>query len=149
MPLSGPMTHPLRNRAWGHFVLDDVGMQLRIIVPLVVLCASGCASHDSGSATPSTDAASAACQRAVPTGHVVGANATTVDQVRQHRGGPGNTSPASKHWQGLPAGQFAAWCTVQVSGQFTVGAATDGSPFVPFMQSKSNLGVYPDGPSIP
>jgi hypothetical protein len=40
-------------------------------------------------------------------------------------------------------------CTVQVSGRFEVGSASDSAPFVIFMESKTNPGVYPKGPSIP
>ena len=130
-------------------VVADVSMQLRIIALLAVLCVGGCASLDSSPAARSNDAASAACQQAVPTAQMVGASPTTVQQVRERSGGPGNTSPASKLWRGLPGDQFAAWCTVQVSGRFDVGAATDGAPFVTFMQSQVDPGVFPQGPSIP
>ncbi len=130
-------------------VIDDVSMQFRIIALSAALSVGGCASDDSSPVAPSNDTASAACQQAVPTGKMVGASPTTVQQVRERTGGPGNTSPASKPWRGLPGDQFAAWCTVQVSGRFDVGAATDGAPFVTFMQSQANPGVFPQGPSIP
>jgi hypothetical protein len=130
-------------------VVDDVSMQLRIVALSAALCAGGCANHDSGPAAPSGDAASAACQQAVPTGHMVGASPTTVQQVRERTGGPGNTSPAAKPWRDLPGDQFAAWCTMRVSGRYDVGSASDGAPFVTFMESQANPSVFPQGPAIP
>jgi hypothetical protein len=124
-------------------------MQLRIVAVLAALCVGGCGNHDPSPATPSDDAASAACEQAVPTGHMLGAGPTTVQQVRERRGGPGNTSPASTPWRDLPGDQFATWCTVRVSRHFEVGSATEGAPFVTFMESETNLGVYPWGPSLP
>jgi hypothetical protein len=129
-------------------VVDDVSMHPRAVAILAALCVAGCASHDS-SPTTTSDAASAACQQAVPTGHMIGAGATTVQQVRERTGGPGDTSPASTPWRDLPGDQFAAWCTVRVSGHFEVGSATQGAPFVTFMVSEANLGAYPQGPSLP
>jgi hypothetical protein len=80
---------------------------------------------------------------------MIGASPTTVQQVRTRTGGPGNTSPAAKPWRDLPRDQFAAWCTVQVSGQFEVGSATDGARFVTFMEQPGKIWAFPQAPAIP
>jgi hypothetical protein len=137
--------NPPRAATVGH----DVSRRLRSVAVLAALLVGGCASHDSSPAAPSNDAASAACEQAVPNRQVVGASLTTVQEVRERTGGPGNTSPAAKPWRDLPSDQFAAWCTVQVSGRFDVGSATESAPFVTFLESQTNPGVYPQGPAIP
>jgi hypothetical protein len=127
----------LRNLLRAPAVIDDVSLQRRIIVVLATVGAGGCVSHVSSPAASSNDPASTACQQAVPTGHMIGASPTTVQQVRARTGGPGNTLPAAKPWRDLPRDQFAAW------------SVTDGARFVTFMEQPGKIWAFPQAPAIP
>jgi len=122
-------------------------MRLRVVVAVLAIGVTGCASHAATSADAPT--VSSLCKSALPSGRVIGASPTDVQHVREHRGGPGDTSPAVKPWRNLPSHQEAAWCTVRTTGGFVVGAATTGAPFATFMRSDTNPGVFPSGPAIP
>lgn len=131
-----------------------VSRSMQVTTACTLLAAlAGCAgTGDGGGARESMGPSSRAlCTQATgPNVHVLGAWATTVKQVREHRGGPGDISPAADPWAKLPADSKAAWCKIRTAAAFVVGAATDGGPFVRFMESATRLpGAYPKGPAIP
>jgi hypothetical protein len=83
-------------------------------------------------------------------GTVLSAHRTTVDQVRQHRGGPPlRISRAEQPWSSLPGDAMAAWCAVRAGSVYTVSAVSPRAPVVAFMTSSIPLDVGPGGPPVP
>lgn len=92
--------------------------------------------------------ASALCAKATGTAsHVVASFATTVGEVRSWKVGPG-LQPAAAAWGGYPAGDFAAWCWLAISGNSgNVVATSDGKPAITF--ATGDFAAMPPGPDGP
>ncbi len=105
----------------------SAGMASAAVLALVLASGAAChtssatdPSHGSGDGNrvrshPSIESAWRLCRTAVgQDGTVLSAHRTTVDQVRQHRGGPPlGISPAEQPWSSLPGDAMAAWCAVR------------------------------------
>ena len=103
------------------------------------------------SASRSPSSVETLCQSATDdAGTVLFARGTTVQQVRERTGGPGNISPAADPWKSLNGFDEAAWCSIKSGSTYTwVAASASGEP-VTFVTSDRPLGdPGPKGPAVP
>ena len=101
---------------------------------------------------PSDVTASSLCNglAARTKGTLVAAYPTTVQDVRDRRGGPSQgISPAEKPWAELAPDARGAWCSIEIDGTYHIIAVTSGGPDVKFITSDSYLDSGPGGPAVP
>lgn len=100
--------------------------------------------------SPAAESALEMCRAgASPDESVEAAHLTTVEEVRDDRGGPGDISPADKPWAQLPGAQPAAWCSFASPSGYVIAAVTSGGPVVGFMVSAQMIDPGSQGPAIP